>query len=138
MDQNRSTDDGERQMASTTQREAASATQVTSDRRRAVRADTDHSAHVRLECVSYKVEVCNVSRGGAQIRIRQGLVPAVGQVVTIEFLDGQWLDARVAWTSGTEVGLEFATELADHLDVVHFDDLGAEFYRAVLRLQNDK
>jgi hypothetical protein len=133
-------DEGKRQLTIVRPRaagsiEAPAGTSLAANRRASSRVETTHNASVKLSNVSYSVEVCDVSRTGAQICIRQGLMPEVGQVVTLQFMNQVVAEASVIWTKGSFVGLEFAEMLADSFDVVHFDDLGSDFYRAVLKLQ---
>jgi hypothetical protein len=87
--------------------------------------------------VAYAVEVRDVSRTGARIRVRQGLMPAIGQEVTLQLASRPSVAAIVVWTRGTSAGLRFMVPLGDRLDAVHFEDLGAEYFRAILRLQID-
>jgi hypothetical protein len=104
-------------------------------RRTAPRVESHDNGAVVVQNVCYAVEICDVSQNGAQIRMRQGLMPAVGRDVTLRFVDGTCVESRVLWERGTLVGLQFQEPLPDALDFVHFDDLGSEYFRAVLRLQ---
>lgn len=94
-----------------------------------------HAASVKLGNVSYTVELRDVSRTGAQISIRRGLMPSVGQLVELQFLNNTLVEASVVWTNETDAGLHFAAVLPDGFDALHYDDLGSEYFRAVLRLQ---
>lgn len=105
------------------------------NRRARSRVETQHAASVRLGSVSYTVELRDVSRTGARIEIRRGLMPAIGQYVELQFLNDTVALAIVVWTSETCAGLQFVEELPEGFDAVHFDDLGSEYFRAVLRLQ---
>jgi hypothetical protein len=105
------------------------------NRRASSRVVTNHNASCTIHSVRYTVEVRDISRSGAQICIRQGLMPSVGQLVTLCFMNHDTADARVVWTDERCAGLLFTRELVDCLDVVHFDDLGADYYRAVLKFQ---
>lgn len=105
------------------------------NRRAGSRLETHHNASVKLSNVSYTVGLRDVSRTGARIEIRRGLVPAVGQVVQLQFLNDMTAEATVVWTDGTLAGLSFVEALPDGFDAVHFDDLGSDYYRAVLKLQ---
>lgn len=107
-----------------------------SSRRLSPRVEASNHGSVTVRSVSYIVEVCDVSRHGAQIRLRQGLVPTKGQMVTLQFVSGTSLPACVIWTNGTLVGLKFDEPLSDTLDGVYFDDLGSEYFLGVLRIQS--
>ncbi|MGE0769422.1 MAG: PilZ domain-containing protein [Hyphomicrobiaceae bacterium] len=104
-------------------------------RRVSPRVDAKDNGSVSFRTVSYAVEFCNVSRGGAQIRVRQGLIPAVGQSVTLQFVDGTNIDSQVVWQRDTLLGLHFNEPLSDAMDAVYFEGLGADYFRAVLKLQ---
>jgi len=104
-------------------------------RRKSLRHEAQDNGAVTVQNVSYVVEICNVSRYGAQIRVRQGLMPSVGQEVTLQFVNGMSVDGRVVWEQATLVGLQFSEPLPDEMDAVYFEDLGSEYFRAVLRLQ---
>ena len=104
------------------------------DGRSSSRLETGHNASVHLGSFSYNVEIADVSETGAQLRVRQGLVPSAGQVVSLQFLNGTVVQAHVVWSHDTTVGLKFA-EAINANDIEHFDELGADFYSAVLRFQ---
>lgn len=104
-------------------------------RRMSPRLRAKDSGAVTVHSVSYVIEMCNVSRQGAQIRVRQGLVPFVGQAVVLQFVDGTSVSSRVIWERDTLIGLRFDEPLPDVLDGIYFDDLGSDYFRAVLKLQ---
>jgi len=104
-------------------------------RRTSPRVDAKDSGAVTVHNVSYTVEISNVSRHGAQIQVRQGLVPVPGQAVALQFVDGTTVESRVMWVRDTLIGLRFEQPLPDVLDGVYFDDLGSDYFRAVLKLQ---
>ncbi len=106
------------------------------DHRSASRLKSEHPASVRIRNVKYTVELCDVSPTGAQVRIRQGLIPTVGQDVELQFMNDALSTATVMWVEGPNVGLKFNEPLPDCSDVLHFDDLGSEYYRAILKLQS--
>ena len=89
-----------------------------------------------LHSVSYVVEICNVSRDGAQIRMRQGIVPSVGQAVALQFVSGASIESRVVWQTDTLIGLRFDEPLPDVLDGVYFDHLGSDYFRGILKIRN--
>jgi hypothetical protein len=105
------------------------------ERRGAPRSPTSYNAACRIGNVRYIVEVRDVSRTGARIHVRQGLMPLPGRMVSLSFMDGQVVAARVVWTRDGEAGLELAEPLPDGGDAAHFDELGRDYYRAILRFQ---
>jgi len=108
----------------------------TSSRRTSPRIEArDHGA-VTVHSVSYAVEICNVSRDGAQIRVRQGIVPFVGQAVALQFVSGTSIESRVVWQTDTLIGLRFDEPLPDVLDGVYFEDLGSDYFRGILKILN--
>jgi hypothetical protein len=105
------------------------------DQRSASRTATLHNAAVKLGSISYVVEVADISTQGAQIVVRHGLMPAFGQCVSLQFLNGLTVEADVVWAKGSNAGVQFREPVADVADIVHFDDLGAEYFGAVLKFQ---
>lgn len=104
-------------------------------RRTSARLEARDNGAVTVHDVSYVVEICNVSRHGAQIRVRHGLVPFVGQAVVLQFVNGKSIESRVVWERDTLIGLSFDEPLSDVTDGVYFDDLGSDYFRAVLKLR---
>jgi hypothetical protein len=104
-------------------------------RRASSRVEARDGGAVTVHNVSYAVEICNVSRQGAQIRVRQGLVPFVGQAVSLQFVNGTNVNCRVVWQQDTLIGLRFDAPLPDGMDGVYFDDLGSEYFRGIVKLQ---
>jgi hypothetical protein len=97
--------------------------------------DTNQSAAFSVSNVRYVVEARDVSKTGAQICIRRGVVPSTGQVVTLQFMERQPVGAKVVWTRDKNVGLKFLQPILDLPDALHFEDLGVEYFRAILRFQ---
>jgi hypothetical protein len=104
-------------------------------RRASSRVEAKDGGAVTVHNVSYAVEICDVSRDGAQIRMRQGLVPLVGQAVVLQFVNGTSVNCRVVWDQDTRIGLRFDEPLPDEMDGVYFDELGSDYFRAVLKLR---
>jgi len=104
-------------------------------RRVSSRVEAKDGGAVTVHNVSYAVEICNVSRQGAQIRVRQGLVPFVGQAVNLQFVNGTSVNCRVVWGQETLIGLRFDEPLPDEMDGVYFDDLGSDYFRGIVKLQ---
>jgi hypothetical protein len=109
--------------------------EATNERWSASRGQTLHNVAVKLGNISYIVEVTDICAAGAQICVRHGLMPAVGQLVSLQFMNGIIIESEVVWENGTSAGLSFRELFADVADVVHFDDLGADYFGAVLRYQ---
>ena len=105
------------------------------DRRAAMRVDTNQSAAFSVSNVRYIVEARDVSETGAQICVRRGVVPSRGQVVSLQFMERPPIGAKVVWARDKNVGLKFLHPIADLPDALHFEDLGAEYFRAILRFQ---
>lgn len=105
------------------------------DRREATRVDTNQNAAFSVSNVRYIVEARDVSETGAQICIRRGVVPTRGQIVTLQFMERHPIGAKVVWTRDKNVGLKFLQPIAELPDALHFEDLGAEYFRAILRFQ---
>ncbi|MFM9939818.1 MAG: PilZ domain-containing protein [Hyphomicrobiaceae bacterium] len=105
------------------------------DRRSATRLETSYAAACRIGTVSSAVEVHNASRTGAQIRVRHGFVPVVGQLVVLSFMSRDPVRARVVWNANGDTGVEFEEPLSDSFEAVHFEDLGRDYFRAILKFQ---
>lgn len=106
------------------------------ERRSTSRTGTAHNVAVKLGTISYVVEVADISAKGAQIVVRHGLMPAIGQCVSLQFLNGVVVEADVVWATGTSAGVIFRELFADIADIIYFDDLGADYFGAVLRFQS--
>jgi hypothetical protein len=113
----------------------APAADVVGDRRVAERLEPAHNAALRLGSVRYVVEVADVSLTGARVTVRQGLMPSAGQHVELQFMGGAAVVAEVVWIEGIDAGLAFEAPLGDLMETLYCDDLGAEFFSAVLRFQ---
>jgi hypothetical protein len=105
------------------------------EQRASTRLDSGFNVAFELQTVSYNAELVNLSREGAQIQIRHGLMPPRGATVRVAFMDGRTHTALVVWTGQTECGLRFDEPISNLEEMMHFDDLGSEFYRSVLKLQ---
>lgn len=110
--------------------------EVKMDRRAFPRIAGEYNASCLLNTVSYNVELVNLSSEGAQIRMREGLMPSPGSRVELAFMDGEALPATVIWVNLTDCGLMFDNPIERLDERTHFDELGADFYVSVLKLQN--
>jgi hypothetical protein len=97
--------------------------------------DANQSATFSVSNVRYVVEARDVSQSGAQICVRRGMVPSQGQIVTLQFMERQPIRAKVVWARDKNVGLKFLQPIPDLPDALHFEDLGADYFRAILRFQ---
>lgn len=105
------------------------------ERRRGERLATSYSGAFQLGAVSYNVEIVDMSESGARVRVRRGIVPRVDQIVSLRFLDGRTAEAVVVRSHGIEIGVRFKEPIEDWKDVIHFDEMGADFYKCILRFQ---
>lgn len=105
------------------------------DRRSKSRRATGYNASCVVRTLNYNVEVVDLSQKGARVRVRQGLMPAVGQALSLALMDGKAIEAFVVWSDAIEIGLQFVEPMSDPSEALHFDELGSDFYRAVLKLQ---
>lgn len=106
-----------------------------SDRRRDERFTTDYNVACMMGNVSWNVEVCDVSIGGARVSVRQGIVPRKGQRVAIRLMNGKSIPATVMWCGEKEIGIQFDRVVPDLREELMCDDMGADFYRSVFRFQ---
>lgn len=105
------------------------------ERRCAEREGAGHNVTVELAGVRYVVEVEDISRIGARILVRKGLMPSVGQCVTLQFMNSVSVEARVIHILGRSAGLSFLQPFPDDMDPQHFDEMGSDYFRSVLKLQ---
>lgn len=110
-------------------------TGVSSDRRIAARYGTSHNAAWEIGGVRYIVEVSDVSRAGARVRIRNGLLPMVAQTAFLCFMNQMVVEAVVVWIENDCAGLQFVGELPEEFDLMHFDEMGAEYFGTILKFQ---
>ncbi len=109
---------------------------VSGDRRTSARIETPYNAVASIGPVAFTVEVRNVSQRGAQIRIRQGLTPSAGQLVTLSFMNSAVVEGQVVWSDGNMAGLRFVNQDNIYWDAIHFEEMGADYYTAVLKFQS--
>ncbi len=109
--------------------------QAKKDRRVAARMGTHENAALSISNVRYVVETRNVSAVGAQICVRRGVVPPNGQIVTLQFVGRDPIRAKVVWAREKIVGLKFLEAFLELPDALNFEDLGADYFRAILRFQ---
>lgn len=105
------------------------------DRGRDPRAASDYNAEYVMGTVSYVVEVCDLSASGARLRIRKGIVPRQGQHVDLRLMNGRTIRSRVVWSQDSEIGIHFEDETVDRVDLLHFDEMGSDLYRTILKFQ---
>ncbi|MGE0628150.1 MAG: PilZ domain-containing protein [Hyphomicrobiaceae bacterium] len=104
-------------------------------RRISPRFESNHNAACGYRNIFYPVEIRDVSETGACILIRSGVLPEVGQSLELRFMNGITAACTVVWNTGAHVGVVFDEPLPHYSDALHFDELGADYFRAVLRLQ---
>lgn len=105
------------------------------ERRMAERHATTYNAACRLGTISYNIEVCDVSSTGLRAKIRRGLVPRLKQNVSIQLMNGYVIEGVCVWVRKSEIGIEFLKPEPSLSEGANFDELGAEFYRLVLKFQ---
>ncbi len=105
------------------------------DRRTAERRPAHYNAACVLGRFEYNVELLDLSTTGAKVLIRQGIVPRLNQDVSLRLMDGQIIEGFVTRIERSEIGLQFCQPVQEIDDALHFDDMGASFYSAILRFQ---
>jgi PilZ domain len=111
---------------------------IMAERRVSPRAENNFNAAYILKTLSYNVEIVDLSKEGARIYVRQGLMPPDNATVSLCFMDGAANEATVVWTSGFECGLKFSEPLTELEEKRHFDEMGADFFHSILRFNIEK
>lgn len=108
---------------------------IAREQRRADRLAGTYNAALVNRSVSHVVEIEDFSTTGARVVIRTGLLPTVGHVIRLTFMNGSSIDAAVVWSDGLSCGLQFHEPIKNICDYQAFDELGADLYRSILQLQ---
>ena len=106
------------------------------ERRRAPRFASDYNAACVIRTVSYNVEVLDISKSGAKIRIGNGLLPGLGANVDLCLMDGRVVHATIIWSEDVIFGLGFISPLADA--EINVDHMGGDFFVSILRFQIER
>lgn len=104
------------------------------ERRGDARQPGNYNAECMLGPVAYVVAIRDISGTGACLEIRQGLIPREGQYVSLRLMNGRTIDAVVTRSEETEIGIRFR-EPIELSDISHFDEMGSEFYKSILKFQ---
>lgn len=107
----------------------------TDERRRAARrAEWQFSTlyHSRLET---PVELIDFSTSGANLKVRQGWLPEVGEAAQLEMLNNKRVPCRIVRINGLSVGVEFIEPVLEESDITGVDHLGSRLFRLILRHQ---
>lgn len=80
--------------------------------------------------------IVDLSETGAKLHVSQGLIPAIGELVSLSFLASGDFAARVVWVGPQSIGLSFLSSLDDAADELGCEALGAEYTRRVLAMQH--
>lgn len=109
------------------------------DRRRFERFATNQPAELVGDHQHVVVELLDISDLGARIEVRQGLMPNIGEKISLQLFDGTDLEGRVVRIdNNTTVGIEFTARHIDAADLTHHDQMGSGLYQAVLKIQNQR
>ena len=108
------------------------------DRRSDQRFPGVYSAGAVIKEIRYNVELVDISASGAKITIKHGLMPAVGASVTLCMMNAPSLKAKVVWSCGASLGLEFENPMESVDDIRFVESMGSELYKSLLTLQMEK
>ena len=111
------------------------ALQLDTGERRHHRHETWQLVETEFAAANVVAELLNLSRSGANLRIKNGFSPTVGCSVTITWMDGTEISGLVKWSDIHHVGIEFSEQVANTDELLHFDHLGQDFIRGVFKLQ---
>lgn len=115
---------------------AAAATRrakAASERRRAERLEYFESGEMILNRTVTHISLLNISRKGMAVRILNGSMPDISDLVSIRLCDNRYLYGSPTWIKGDCFGLEFDAPLEDTGEIIHFENRGAAIYRSLLR-----
>ena len=105
------------------------------ERRSLSRSPSLYNGACVVKDVSYSAEIVDLSAAGAHLRIKEGLMPEAGSSVELCLMDRRLLSAKVVWSSGTALGIEFDELAKDFGDLQNFDGMGMDFYKSVIKFQ---
>lgn len=110
--------------------------QESPDRRSGQRHSSDTDGACIHRTIGYNVQILDLSDTGARISMRRGLMPRVGEMVELRFLNGRIAEAGVVWVDNVEIGLRFANPIRDVEELLSFEELGAELFARIYRHQS--
>lgn len=87
----------------------------------------------RLTC-----ELLDLSYNGARVTCPKGLVPDIGELVRLGFVDGTSVVGRIAWLGSAEIGIQFNALVPDIHDRPDGTHLGKAYFTRILGRQKDR
>ncbi|MET0407030.1 MAG: PilZ domain-containing protein [Hyphomicrobium sp.] len=103
------------------------------------RADLRQEArqHVAIEFRNTRLicDLSDLSEFGAKISVLDGMVPNVGDGVTLTLFDGMRIEGRVSWLREKHIGVEFIYPVTDIDGRLDFENLGRDYFSKAVALQ---
>jgi hypothetical protein len=110
---------------------------VSSDAER--RGEVRHSAqqYVALKFRSRRLicDLADLSETGAKVSVGDGIVPNVGDDVSLTMFDGTVIEGRILWLRDKHMGVEFSNPVPDVGERLDLENLGRDYYGKAVTLQ---
>lgn len=80
-------------------------------------------------------DLVDLSESGAKISVLDGIVPNVGESVTLTLFDGTTIAGKVSWLREKHIGVEFSSPVTDVDERLDFENLGRDYFFKAVTLQ---
>lgn len=93
--------------------------------------------HIAIEFRGFRLicDLTDLSESGAKISVLDGIVPNIGEDVTLTLFDGTSIEGRISWLRDKHIGVEFLHPLPDADERLDFEDLGRDYFGKAVSLQ---
>ena len=105
------------------------------EKRKHPRHETWQAVQVRL---GGKVHVCDliqISNSGAAVELSPDLIVQPKSKIELTFVNGTKTMAEVVWVRSGKIGIKFDINFLSHADLLHYDYMGYDLYRHMVKLQ---
>jgi hypothetical protein len=104
------------------------------DRRNARHASQQHGT-IGFRGVRVICDLVDLSETGAKISVGDGIVPNVGENVTLTLFDGSTINGEISWLRDKHIGVEFQHAIPNIDERLDFENLGRDFFGKAVTLQ---
>jgi len=108
------------------------------ERRRSPRQPIAQPISLHRHGQTRTADVIDISATGAQLHIRQGLLPRPGEGISLTLLDGTEIVCLVRWVCRGRLGVQFSTRLDEAVLRASLDHLGSRLFQRLALLQHNR
>ncbi len=108
---------------------------LVTEKRKHSRHSTWQAVKVLVDGKTFVCDLIQISNSGAALELAPDLIVRPNSKIELTFVNGTEATAAVVWARSGKIGISFDINFLSHSDFLHYDYMGYDLYRHMVKLQ---